>query len=437
MKKIEDTFKRIFWKLPISLNVKKRLKKILAKPENEDRDIISSNVIRRTSEDESVLYKYQILSLPTFREKSYCKFVEHSAVSNNKAKLVAYYLPQFHPNDKNDLWWGRGTTEWTNVSKAVPQYIGHLQPKLPGELGYYDLRLPEIMHRQIELAKNYGISVFSFYYYWFDGERILEKPLDMFIKHKNMNIQFCICWANENWTKRFSGTNTDVLMRMSEKEDSYKQFIDDVIPYLKDERYFAIDDRLVIVIYRPSLVPNHMEVFKYWRKTVKEAVGKQLYIIGSQEARIVIDWTKYGFDAISQFQPGSISGEAKDITVEMNPVRTDFSGIVYDYEDIVQNGKFGLNSAKIKKYPAVMPAWDNTARRNHKGIIYHGSRPELYEKWLKKAINYAKDNGILEEPIIFINAWNEWGEGTYLEPDRTYGYAYLEATWNALNNEND
>jgi len=392
-------------------------------------------IVRKISEDESLSFIYQILSLPTFRAEDYCDFIEHNdnVLNNNETKLIAYYLPQFHPTEKNDLWWGRGTTEWTNVSKAVPQYSGHLQPKLPGELGFYDLRLPEVMFRQIELAQNYGIDAFSFYFYWFDGERILERPLDMFIQHKSMNFKFCICWANENWTKRFSGTNTDVLMQMSDTEDSYKRFILDAIPYLEDERYFTIDNRLLLIIYRPSLVPNPREVLKYWRKTVNDLIGKQLYIIASVGASVDIDWTKYGFDALSQFQPGSISNKVKDITKKVNPIRKDFDGIVYDYRDIIQNEKLDLNNLKIKKYPAVMPAWDNTARRNNKGIIYHGSTPDLYARWLRKAIEYAKSNERLEEPIVFLNAWNEWGEGAYLEPDRTYGYAYLEATWKAKN----
>ncbi len=432
---MEVFFKNIFWKLPLPLANKHKLRTLLQKLQKPEKDStpISESNIRLVSNEESISYIYQILSLPTFRAEGYCDFIEHKAPNNNETKLIAYYLPQFHPTEKNDLWWGKGTTEWTNVSKAVPQYLGHLQPKLPGELGYYDLRLPEVMHRQIELAKNYGINVFAFYHYWFDGERILEKPLNMFMKNKSMDIQFCICWANENWTRRFTGTNNDVLMRMSETEESYQCFIHDAIYYLKDERYFTIDNKLVIVVYRPSLVPNPRKVLKYWRRIVQEAVGKQLYIVASLGASIDIDWTNYGFDALSQFQPGSIADKAKDITKKVKPIRTDFCGTVYDYKDLVQNEKFNLNSLQIKKYPAVMPAWDNTARRNNQGFIYDGSTPELYEQWLRKAIHYAKRNESIEEPIVFINAWNEWGEGAYLEPDRTYGYAYLEATWRAKN----
>jgi len=430
-RKIENELKKTFWKLPLSIGIKKKLKAILSKAESEDLEV-SYNSIKNIDAKELKEYIFNILQLPSSKSDEFVGYIEHNSLIERKAKIVAYYLPQFHPTEKNDLWWGKGTTEWNNVSKAVPQYPGHIQPKLPGELGFYDLRIPAVMDRQIQLAKNYGIDVFSFYYYWFDGERILEKPLDMFIENKQFDIEFCLCWANENWTKRFSGTNTDILMKMSETEESYKKFIHDALSYLKDQRYYMINDKLVLVIYRPSLIPNHKEVLSYWRDVVYAELDKELYIIASSESRIDIDWTKFGFDAMSQFQPNALSNDIKEITSKINPIRKDFSGTIYDYEDIVINQKYGFKNSTEKKYPAVMPRWDNTARRDYKGIIYHGSSPILYKRWLKRAIEYANNNKSLDIPMIFINAWNEWGEGAYLEPDKEYGYAFLEATWQSV-----
>lgn len=426
--KIIDKFKLIYWKLPISMELKNKIRGLF--PRNKD--VIESTKIASIKQyncDEYPKYIEHVLNTPVYRSEEYINFREHKQITNKRAKVVAYYLTQYHPTEKNNLWWGKGTTEWTNVTKSVPQFAGHIQPKLPGELGFYDLRLPENMQAQINLAKNYGVDVFSFYFYWFNGERALERPLDIFMNHKEMDIEYCICWCNENWTKRYSGISSEVLLKIDNTEENYKRFIDDAIPYMNDDRYFTIDNKLVLVIYRPSQVPNHKETLQYWRTRVKERLGKDLYIIASLEARIETDWVSYGFDAMSQFQPGSITSKLTDITSSIKTMRDDFKGTIYDYNEIIEKKPYKIEAKKSKVYPAVMPAWDNTPRRNQHGIIYYGSRPVLYKKWLRDAINYVNSNDHLEENVVFINAWNEWGEGAYLEPDREYGYAYLEATY--------
>lgn len=436
MKRIVIVLKKVFWTLPISPKYKEKLRMRYATIKDRKEDLLQKNIEISTDAD-TIAYAKQILSIPTEKGRDYQSFINHNA-TEFPVHLIAYYLTQYHPNPQNDEWWGKGTTEWTNVSKAVPQYVGHYQPRLPGELGYYDLRIVDNIQRQINLAKNYGIKAFCFYYYWFEGKRLLEKPLNIFLTEKNLTIDFCICWANENWTRRFTGTNSDILMKVGDSSESYVQFIYDVIDLFSDSRYYCVDGKPVLLIYRPSMVPDPINVIKNWREIVKKIISKELYIIAVQEKGDKTNWTEYGFDAETEFQPKRVNDVARDITGKMNFVNKNFSGTVYDYRDLVENKKFIIKSNLNKKvFPAVMPMWDNTARRNSSGIIYHGASPKLYGKWLSEAIQSILNNSKVKQKIVFINAWNEWGEGTYLEPDREYGYAYLEETYQALKKCND
>lgn len=432
---MKEWLKKMFWELPLPNDVKqqisqKRYEHIL----NKEKEYDENGSISLT-EDASLMQEYTKFILESYKKKSdyYCNFCTHESFDNDVC-LVAYYLTQFHPNAKNDEWWGKGTTEWNNVNQAVPQFVGHYQPRKPGELGYYDLRIADVMHRQIQIAKNYGIGAFCYYYYWFDnGERLLEYPLNVFLNDPSMNMPFFYCWANENWTKRFSGTNNDVLMRISSTQENYKAFIDSVIPDLMDTRYYRIDNRPVISIYRPSLIPNPEFILNYWKERVHKCLGLTPYFIAVQEQNTDVDWCTVGFDAETEFQPKQMQHNCKDITKEVKTIRKDFSGNIYDYKDMVENRKYYLPAnAEKKVYPAVMPMWDNTARRNFRGTIFHGSTPDLYYQWLCYIIDITRKRTELDSSLIFINAWNEWGEGAYLEPDDYFGYAYLEATYKAL-----
>lgn len=348
----------------------------------------------------------------------------------NDTKIIAYYLTQFHPDRHNEEWWGKGVTEWNNVIRSVPQYIDHYQPRLPGELGCYDLRIRGNFERQIELAKMYGIYGFSFYYYWFNGERLLEKPLESFLQDRSLNMPFSLCWANENWTKKFDGTNEGILMKQPKTFQSYCDVITDMIRFFKDPRYIEVKGKKMLTVYRPSLMPEPSKVLKYWRAYCKQDIG-DLYIIAVKENTVETDWLAEGFDAISEFHPGTLYQHCQNITQYLQYMRKDFGGEVFSYEDIVKKQKY-FNYDYPKLYRAVMPMWDNTARRNHKGMIFHGSTPKLYKKWLKDVIYEQSKRTDLDDQLIFINAWNEWGEGAYLEPDKKYGYAYLQATKEAL-----
>jgi len=430
--------KKLFWKLPIGKDLKSRLQKMrftwMLKREKRY-DQLGTIKIKNNQILQGDYIKY-IVSTYGKKSEDYTEFSSHEA-QEKEVNLIAYYLTQFHPNKHNDDWWGKGVTEWNNVNQAIPQFINHYQPRRPGELGYYDLRMKEVFARQIELANNYGIDAFCFYYYWFDNnERLLDLPLNMFLKNKDLKIKFFYCWANENWTKRFSGTNDDVLMRLTPTVENYKKYIEIVANDFLDERYYLIQGKPVISVYCPSVIPNPTNVLKYWRKYVKVKFDMDLYIIAIQERDVSIDWCMVGFDAESEFQPKQINFNCKDITKTVKPIRSDFSGVVYDYAAAV-NDKAYITPENIgrKVYPAVMPMWDNTARRNFRGSIYHGSTPALYREWLSDIIERVKHRKDLDDKMAFINAWNEWGEGAYLEPDDYYGYAYLEATYEAINKE--
>ena len=432
---IVKRLKRIFWKIPLPPKIKEKFRKnyLNIKEICEGEEKINFEISKNS---DTLNYTKQILSIPN-QSKEYFKEYEEHKITKKDFHIIAYYLTQFHPTPENDLWWGKGTTEWNNVTKAVPQFCGHYQPRFPGELGYYDLRIKENMKRQIELAQNYGVDVFCFYYYWFNGKRLLEKPLDMFLNNKELNMNFCICWVNQNWTKRFSGSDSDALMEIGKTKESYISFVYDILDILNDNRYFCIKNKPVLLIYRPSLVPNLKEVLKTWRDIVKRKINKEIYIIAVQEKGDSNDWCKEGFDAETEFQPKRINNVATDITDKVQTIRKDFKGVIYDYKDLVENKRYILKRNLNKKvYYAVMPMWDNTARRNNRGRIYYGSTPELYKKWLKESIKLTKKNEKLDEKMLFVNAWNEWGEGAYLEPDQKYGYAYLESTYEALNERN-
>jgi len=343
-------------------------------------------------------------------------------------KLIAFYLPQFHPIAENDAWWGTGFTEWTNVSKAVPQFVGHYQPRLPGELGFYDLRVSQVQEAQVALARRYGIYGFCFYYYWFDGRRLLEHPIDQFLSNHELDFPFCLCWANENWTRRWDGSAKDVLIGQTYSSGWDLRFIQSVENALRDRRYIRIGGRPLIIVYNAKKLPSPRSVIKRWREYCRhEGIG-DLYVAAAQTFRLT-DSKPLGFDAAIQFPPHNPHDLViPEINDEVELLNSEFSGKIYDYRDLVEVQIGDRNAYSFERFLTVMPAWDNEPRIPGRGHIFHHATPLSYGKWLEHACRRTMRKTDAEKRVVFINAWNEWAEGAYLEPDRKYGRAYLQET---------
>ncbi|MEQ1940715.1 glycoside hydrolase family 99-like domain-containing protein [Mesorhizobium sp. CN5-321] len=349
--------------------------------------------------------------------------------ANKPVRVVAFYLPQFHPIPENDEWWGAGFTEWTNVRPASPQFVGHYQPHVPGELGYYDLRDTAVQRRQIELAKLYGVEGFCFYFYWFGGKRLLEKPLENWLADKSLDLPFCLCWANENWSRRWDGLDREVLIAQDHSPQDDLAFIAEAAPYLRDPRYIRIDGKPLLLVYRPSLLPSARETAERWRRWCRENGVGEIFLAYTQSFETV-DPTLYGFDAAVEFPPNNSA--PPNVTDTVTPLREDFSANIYDWSCFPQRSE----TYAERKYPlfrSVCPSWDNTARRKSGASIFVNSTPALYRRWLENAIRDTVAHvGNPQERLVFVNAWNEWAEGAHLEPDAANGYAYLQETRNAL-----
>jgi glycosyltransferase involved in cell wall biosynthesis len=345
-------------------------------------------------------------------------------------RLIAFYLPQFHPCPENNLSWGKGFTEWTNVTKAIPQFPGHYQPQLPGELGFYDLRLPETLHQQAILARKYGIHGFCFHHYWFGGRRLLETPLNLLLKHTDIDLPFCICWANENWTRRWDGEENDILVAQHHSPEDDIEFAKSLIPIVTDPRYIRIKGRVVVILYRPSLFPDAMASVRRIRSCFIQSGLGNPYLIMAQSFHDE-DPRIYGFDAAVEFPPHKLSVEMHNLNPQINFFNSNYQGLVYDYWEMVRRAAV-VHSIPYRLFHTVCPGWDNEARKPGKGSTYAFSTPTKYEHWLSIACQEAIKEAEVSEKIVFINAWNEWAEGAHLEPDRHFGYAYLQTTARVL-----
>jgi GT2 family glycosyltransferase len=349
----------------------------------------------------------------------------------NRVRLFAFYLPQFHPIPENDHWWGKGFTEWSNVTRALPQYAGHYQPQLPADLGFYDLRMPEVLAEQARLAQRYGIEGFCFYYYWFAGQRLLERPLEAMLASGEPDFPFLLCWANENWTRRWDGMESDVLIAQQHSDADDAAVIRDLMRYFRDRRYVRVDGRPLLLIYRVSLFPDFARTAATWRELCRaEGIG-EIYLAMVESFDQAVSATSpaaFGCDAAVQFPP---HGNAVRREGPGRVPSAHFNGAVFDYEaSLLNHLRQPLPAAP--RFSAVMPSWDNTARRMGQAAIFDGASPGAFQGWLEAAIRQTREHNSGEERIVFINAWNEWAEGAHLEPDRVFGHGYLEAVRNAL-----
>jgi len=362
------------------------------------------------------------------KEVLYHYRVDEAAKQDNGIKPIAFYLPQFHPIPENDRWWGKGFTEWVNVKRAYPMFTGHYQPHEPGELGYYDLVAdPEVQHRQIALAKKYGIYGFCYYYYWFNGKRLLEKPLNRVLQDPSLDLPFCICWANETWSRRWDGSEHEVLIQQVHNSDSDRRFILDVIPILKDPRYIRINGAPLLLIYRTDLFEDFPSTVQMWREICAEHGLPQIHVSMVQSFNAYNPVSR-GCDSATAFPPHN--SKCRNITPEVEGLDPEFQGFIFDYREFVAR-EMNRRKTPFLNFRGAMLSWDNTARRLKRATIFKNADPEEYKKLLLALADYTCRMP-REERFIFINAWNEWAEGTHLEPDKKYGDAYLQATYDAI-----
>lgn len=354
-------------------------------------------------------------------------------------RAIAFYLPQFHPVRENDEWWGAGFTEWRNVAKARPLFAGHYQPHLPADLGFYDLRLPEIREAQATLARAHGIHGFCYYHYWFNGRRILERPFNEVLALGKPDFPFCLCWANENWTRAWNGGEKDILLGQQYNHADDLTHINSLFPAFEDARYIRINGKPLFIVYRTQLMPDPARTAEIWREAALKAGIGELYLARVESFGEDIDPKTIGFDADIEFAPnwrrlGSPLhrdrfsrwliklGVLPDVYLKQT---------VATYEGMIQ-GMLSKPVPNHVRFRGVTPGFDNSARRAEGAAILVESTPEQYADWLREITRQTLQNQQGEERLVFINAWNEWAEGNHLEPDLQNGHAYLQATADVL-----
>ena len=353
--------------------------------------------------------------------------------SPDDVKPIAFYLPQFYTFPLNDKNFGKGFTEWTNVTKAIPHFIGHHQPQLPIDVGFYNLAHDDIMYRQIELAKMYGIYGFCFHYYWFSGTRMMEKPIFNWLNNKELDFPFCLHWANENWSKLWDGGNKELIFEQKLLDGDDEKFFYDILPFFKDERYIKINNKPLFIVYRPQLFSKErFQKFMNIMKNLSIENGFDGIFFCCTNCRMFDEQEEWGFDALIEFPPHYMQGLLnKQLITEF--CNKDFTCNLYDMKDYIENKKYFIKTNSTSVIKSIFPSWDNTARKAYShGGIFIGETPKLYKQWLLDILNWTKQNRSKDTQFVFINAWNEWAEGAHLEPDNRYGYAYLQATKEAM-----
>jgi len=356
-----------------------------------------------------------------------------SKISPTKPRLIAFYLPQFHPCPENDEWWGKGFTEWTNVAKAKPLFPGHYQPHIPADLGFYDLRLQEARIAQAEMAAAYGIEGFCYWHYWFAGRRVLERPFDEVLRSGEPAFPFCLGWANDSWSGIWHGAADRILIRQTYPgiEDHERHF-QALAEALRDPRYITVGGRPLFVVYKPRQLPDSRRVTDLWRELAHRAGFPGLYLVAVLQSEVLWKPESLGYDAIT------ISNQTKLLELDKQSTRGRSVAIsklkalangrpaslrVYDYRKALPWFVEDV-PADIRYHPCIVPNWDNTPRSGSRGVVLHNSTPELFRIHVRAAIAAASRPD--QEPIVFAKSWNEWAEGNHLEPDLRYGRRYLE-----------
>jgi lipopolysaccharide biosynthesis protein len=356
--------------------------------------------------------------------------------SDPPVRYIAYYLPQFHEIPENDEWWGPGFTEWTNVTKTLPRYVGHYQPRLPGDFGFYDLSITDHIRRQVTLAKRGGIYGFCIHNYWFSGRRLLEGPLRTILDNKDIDIPFCVNWANESWSRRWDGSEQSILVGQNYAPGEDVHYAEYVLEFVEDARYIKINGRPLLMLYRPDHLPDARATVERWRKLFLKRGFPNPYIIMPQ-SRGFDDPRAFAMDAAAGFPPHKVAWEnVRDIRHRVKLLDPAFSGRVVSYDEVMERA-LANKPHGFRLFPGVCPHWDNEARHPGSGFNLAGSTPHRYARWLRGASEFASKAPTADERVVFINAWNEWAEGAYLEPDRHYGCAYLVQTRHVLDSLGD
>jgi GT2 family glycosyltransferase/glycosyltransferase involved in cell wall biosynthesis len=356
-----------------------------------------------------------------------------SSASPKNIRSIAFYLPQFHVTPENDKWWGKGFSEWHNVVRAKPLFQNHYQPRIPADLGFYDLSSTETQIKQAELAKHSNIDGFCYYYYWFDGQKVLNKPIENMLANKNIDMPFCICWANENWSRNWDGQNRHVLLAQSYSEETNKALIHEFIEYMKDPRYIRHDGKPVLVVYRIKIIPEWKKVARMWREECRIAGIGEIHLCSVRFGLEGLDGDPglHSLDSYVSFPPHELKFE--DHRNEVSHLVKGFGGTLYSYDAAMKSDIERFS----KGYPwpihrGVMMGWDNTARRLKDSRIFYGCTPLKFRSWLNAIKEQENLFNRSNESLLFINAWNEWAEGTTLEPDQRFGTSYLDATYSVL-----
>jgi len=332
---------------------------------------------------------------------------------NHRARLLAFYLPQFHPIPENDAWWGRGFTEWTNVTKAKPQFQGHYQPHIPAHLGFYDLRVPDARKAQADLARRFGLEGFCYWHYWFSNKRLLERPFNEVLASGEPDFPFCLAWANETWSRRWLGEEKEILIKQTYAADDDLKHIRWLIRAFADPRYIRVGGHPLFLVYRPRDLPDPLRTTQVFRKECRRQGMAEPHLIAIN-SHASLDATSIGFDESLDFEP--------QLGAVANPLEDGLK--VYDY--VTSRERMKALKDLNARYPCIFVSWDNTPRRGGNGIVFTNATPENFEAGLGELVNSVQKKPH-DERLIFINAWNEWAEGNHLEPDLKYELKWLEA----------
>ena len=397
---------------------------------------------------------------------------------HDRARVLAFYLPQFHPIPENDAWWGKGFTEWTNVAKAKPLFRGHVQPNTPADLGFYDLRLPEAREAQAELARAYGIEGFCYWHYWFgNGKQLLERPLAEVVASGKPDFPFCLAWANETWTGKWYGAPNRILAEQTYpgEADHVRHFYS-LLRAFRDPRYVTVDGLRLFLIYKPAAIPDLKRFIELWNELAAKEGIKGFYFIANDslipnvgfnafiENLPFLNMPRPGLERLKQVIARVTGSKVKSTrpvgdgkqTIQRRLVATDaqeaqglrkfarqaedwFHRLVrkpkmYRYHDYLRH----VETAPLRahEHPVLIPNWDNTPRSGYNGVLLKGSTPELFEKLCSHAGKKLQNAPDGERRLVFVKSWNEWAEGNYLEPDLEHGHKYLEALQRGLQLQN-